>query len=242
MPVLEFVEGIEPCAPVVVAVSNLVFSHQAEPTFVYVVDPNSCAGTERDLYLAQHDGNDWQHTFLLSNSIADPYYWTVFDSPGPGFANVAIAFETDGTLSIAIGADGRGEVILYLRAVPACACDCPGDINGDGTINGLDIQGFSDCFQGQSGTRNCACADVDGDDDIDLDDRDELVQMVLQGATCPPVGGCVPAGYDIENTGGGTADCSAATGLGPGGSFTCDVDFGTAPQGTIALATIICTP
>lgn len=50
-----------------------------------------------------------------------------------------------------------------------------------------------------------------------------------------------PAGYTIQNTGGGTADCTAA-GLGAGGTFTCDVFSATAPAGTTALANIICTP
>lgn len=53
--------------------------------------------------------------------------------------------------------------------------------------------------------------------------------------------GNIPAGYSITNTGGGTANCTAA-GLGTGGSFTCDVVSSGTPAGATALATIICTP
>jgi hypothetical protein len=41
-------------------------------------------------------------------------------------------------------------------------------MNGDGNINGLDIQGFVDCILG--GGTNCRCGDFNGDDSVDLGD------------------------------------------------------------------------
>jgi hypothetical protein len=46
----------------------------------------------------------------------------------------------------------------------AAADVCPmlGDINGDGVIDGQDVQLFVNCLLGSSGT-NCGCADFNGD-------------------------------------------------------------------------------
>ena len=66
-------------------------------------------------------------------------------------------------------------------------CKCPGDINGDLLVNGLDIQGFLNCFLGTPlPTENCTCADMDDDGDLDLIDVQLFVQRLLLCEPCFP--------------------------------------------------------
>ena len=55
-------------------------------------------------------------------------------------------------------------------------CHCPGDINGDGLVNGLDIQGFTRCLLGTSlPVDNCGCADMNGDGFVDTNDTQPFI-------------------------------------------------------------------
>ncbi len=70
-----------------------------------------------------------------------------------------------------------------------CPCEdcgtCPGDVSGDNTRDGIDVQAFVDCALGLS--QDCGCADLDSDNDIDEVDgallADELVNVT---GACPP--------------------------------------------------------
>ena len=67
-------------------------------------------------------------------------------------------------------------------------CGCRGDINGDGTVDGLDIAGFARCLLGNPiPGDNCTCADIDGDG-MNMDDISLFVQ--LDKLPCPPRGAC----------------------------------------------------
>lgn len=68
------------------------------------------------------------------------------------------------------------------------ACQCPGDVNGDGLVNGLDIAGFVRCFMGTSlPVDHCECADMNGDLLVDLADVQPFVDRLLYGdASCDP--------------------------------------------------------
>src|SRR5262245_5380974 len=62
---------------------------------------------------------------------------------------------------------------------PAPVCTCPGDMTGDGTRNGSDIQQFVTCLiSGQS----CSCADVNGDAIVNPGDVSLFVTMLLTGS------------------------------------------------------------
>ena len=70
-------------------------------------------------------------------------------------------------------------------------CVCPGDMNGDGILNGLDIQGFINCLLSQPTPTNvCACADVNADGFISVADIPEFVVLLLDKMPCPPRGAC----------------------------------------------------
>jgi len=71
-----------------------------------------------------------------------------------------------------------------------CICECPGDMNGDGQIDGLDIQGFVDCFLGvnTNPTVYCKCGDINGDGLQDFEDQDLFIELLLAGsADCDEV-------------------------------------------------------
>ena len=61
-------------------------------------------------------------------------------------------------------------------------CNCPGDMNGDGKINGADIQQFVACILAGG---NCSCADVDGTGGTTLADVSAFVSTLLTASACP---------------------------------------------------------
>ena len=62
-------------------------------------------------------------------------------------------------------------------------CHCPGDMNGDGLLDGRDVQKFIECLTASPG--NCSCADVDRASGVNLDDIVDFVADLLNAATCP---------------------------------------------------------
>lgn|GEM_PF-712286 len=67
------------------------------------------------------------------------------------------------------------------------ACECVGDMNGDGVRNGLDIQAFTNCVtSGPAVAPGCACADITGDGAVDMADVADFVALMLSKAPCIP--------------------------------------------------------
>ncbi len=64
-------------------------------------------------------------------------------------------------------------------------CDCPGDMNNDGVLNGLDIQLFTDCLLGVAAAADCICADIDGDGINNMNDVLPFVTSLLNNVACP---------------------------------------------------------
>ena len=61
-------------------------------------------------------------------------------------------------------------------------CHCPGDMNGDGLLDGRDVQKFIECLTASPG--NCSCADVDRASGVNLDDIVDFVADLLASAAC----------------------------------------------------------
>src|SRR5262249_55835945 len=79
-----------------------------------------------------------------------------------------------------------------------------GDMNGDGRIDGSDIQEFVRCLLAGSVAGNCKRADMDSDNDVDLDDLVLFIQalMGLNGQDCLPLANCVvDLAIDSNNNG-----------------------------------------
>lgn len=66
-------------------------------------------------------------------------------------------------------------------------CPCPGDVNGDGVVNGLDIQAFCDCILGNplAPGVNCACCDYNCTKTPDVGDVSGFVAELLNTTVCP---------------------------------------------------------
>lgn len=72
-----------------------------------------------------------------------------------------------------------------LTTDPAACPTCPGDMDGNGIINGLDIHGFVQCLiDGSLSWSQCACADVDCSKTVTLADIDGFVALLLSGSSC----------------------------------------------------------
>lgn len=80
-------------------------------------------------------------------------------------------------------------------------CECPGDINGDGVLNGADIAGFVRCFLGNPWPQdNCACVDIDGNGIYDNLDIALFVERVLNKAQCADAPCCPKADLILDLT------------------------------------------
>ncbi|MCB9854638.1 MAG: hypothetical protein H6818_03040 [Phycisphaerales bacterium] len=72
-----------------------------------------------------------------------------------------------------------------LTTTPDACATCPGDMDGNGVINGLDIHGFVQCLiDGSLSWTQCACADVDCSKTVTMADIDAFVALLLSGAAC----------------------------------------------------------
>lgn len=100
--------------------------------------------------------------------------------------------------------DGTVDICCDCVRIP---CKCPGDINGDLLINGLDIQGFIRCLLGMSQpSDNCTCADMNEDGWVDMLDVWPFVQVLLASepcfpAACPPEDLWLTIGTGVDDDG-----------------------------------------
>jgi len=83
---------------------------------------------------------------------------------------------------------GFGGCITDNTVAPCCAT-CPGDLNGDGLVNGADLQPFNICFQDAPFIlAGCGCGDVfpvDAPDGLlTPDDASRMTILILIGASC----------------------------------------------------------
>lgn len=70
-------------------------------------------------------------------------------------------------------------------------CECPGDVDGNRVLNGLDIAGFVRCFLGyQTYYDNGGCADLTGDGYVTSVDVPLFVTLLLTKAGCPDTPCC----------------------------------------------------
>jgi hypothetical protein len=93
-------------------------------------------------------------------------------------------------------ADGTYTICCLCADPP---CDCPGDLNGDGIINGLDIAGFTRCFLGTSQPGdNCSCADINDDGVLNNVDIVLFVNRILAKVQCSPTPCCPKSNLNLN--------------------------------------------
>ena len=75
---------------------------------------------------------------------------------------------------------------IYLAGhLGKCKCTCPADVNGDGAVNGLDVDAFTRCLLlVPTAGDHCACGDLTGDNIVDTDDLSLFVLALLAGGPC----------------------------------------------------------
>jgi hypothetical protein len=101
--------------------------------------------------------------------------------------------------------NGDGTFDVCCDCVPLY-CECPGDIDANGIINGLDIAGFVRCFLGVPlAVDHCECVDIDGDGFYTLVDVDLFIALMLGKAKCFDVP-CCPQADLVLNIGTGIND------------------------------------
>ncbi|HVP10667.1 MAG TPA: hypothetical protein VMV94_05695, partial [Phycisphaerae bacterium] len=100
-------------------------------------------------------------------------------------------------------------------------CAMAADVNGDGLVNGGDIEAFLDCIlSGDTPTGNCRCGDFTGDLVVNLDDVGWFVQFLL--GRPPAMGGCCNGSAQCRVT--TEANCTAAGDDYLGDGSTCEGD------------------
>lgn len=124
---------------------------------------------------------------------------TTYPSSPPSFTPITPLSVFDGlnaasdwTLTVVDGQAGDFGVInawtVLIDGIGQSACDmngcqCPGDVNNDGSVDGLDIQSFNGCLL--TGAGNCECADMDNSGTVTMADVPLFVAALLNGGSCP---------------------------------------------------------
>ena len=78
-----------------------------------------------------------------------------------------------------------GPFVADLLGITFVPCSCRGDANGDGVVDGEDLDDFISCLVLGTGA-NCGCADMDGIGGVNDDDIDLFAEAVLNGPGCAP--------------------------------------------------------
>ena len=82
------------------------------------------------------------------------------------------------------GSPTSKSVALQVPAVPV-VCDCLGDLDGNTTVDGGDIQLFVDMAVGRATVDPCAEVALPDGGPLDMDDVNAMVSLVLAGTPCP---------------------------------------------------------
>lgn len=147
------------------------------------------------------------------------------DDDGTGLLSTLTLNVTQGVdyyIRVAGFSTNCGDITLNISCTALCGT-CPGDMNGDSLLDGLDIQTFANCYLAEFGTNPsaaCKCADVNEDNTLDPSDITLFVDLILNGGgICNPGACCYLDG--------GSAVCAVTDAAGCanlGGDFTLGAD------------------
>ena len=106
---------------------------------------------------------------------------TMSSSGGPFTLAGTIGQHDAGSPSQPLSGGGFQLVGGFWAISSVAGCVCQGDLNGDSTRNGGDVQQFVTCLiQGST----CTCGDMDGSASVTVGDVPLFVAALLSGASC----------------------------------------------------------
>ncbi len=126
-PVLEMDNPANGCEPILLATSNVIFTRTTprRPGFVYLVQPDRChptGYTDRELYMAIYDGEDWTSYLLdTTNGTENPRYDaldSIIDSCAGNRLNLSARFEADGSVDRRRGVVRSGRQFHHVSQRP----------------------------------------------------------------------------------------------------------------------------
>lgn len=111
------------------------------------------------------------------------------NNPATNFGWLLKGNETAGALHSAKRFDSRTNpivanrpvlIVTYTPPAPPCSGNLPGDLDGDGMVDGDDVARFVDCvYTGSTSGGSCGCADVNQDGQVNMLDVASFVQILL---------------------------------------------------------------
>lgn len=128
---------------------------------------------------------------LAAASTASSQYavdwYTIDGGGGHSMGGNFIVGGTIGQTDALVGTGGMSGGVFKLQGgfwtvAAAEVCACPGDMNGDGFRDGLDVQEFLNCLRFFGG--DCSCADVDHAGGVTVDDLTVFVEELLLSEGC----------------------------------------------------------
>ena len=145
------------------------------------------AGDSFTVEVSNTGGASWTTVETVTTSASawqNASFWVGDMFPGqPLTTNVLVRFTTADT-GTATTCEGGLDAFLVTKlvcvTVPECACSS--DLNEDARRNGLDVQGFVDCYMG--GGTNCICGDLDLHGTVDDTDIPLFVDEMIAGDNC----------------------------------------------------------
>ena len=127
---------------------------------------------------------------LSASGGASPYAWSLPSGTLPA----GLSLSSDGVISgtpttaetasftvqATDSANCSGTQFLQITVAWQQSCTVIGDLNGDGLIDGLDIQPFVDCLTaGSTLLGNCACGDYSGNGLVEMADMTPFINALL---------------------------------------------------------------
>ncbi len=143
-----------------------------------------------DVEVSNDDGDSWVLIERVIDEEENPatdwvlrkVYLNDFITPS---ANVKIRFSAMDTPNNSINEGGIDAVLIEDIFCNQVTCVQKGDLNNDSVVDGKDISAFADCcLNGEPGTAECVCADIQKDGNFSADDISAFVTCLLEGE-CP---------------------------------------------------------
>lgn len=170
---------------------------QACTQFICPPDATGVAGNCRPKCV-EYNPATGQYMIRKCDCVGDPSCYVDLSGPAPNVPHCT-GNCPPGTYCVENRIENPDGTVTICCDCRPITCDCPGDINGDGVLNGLDIAGFVRCWLGTSQPGdNCACADIDGDGIYTQVDFAQFIGRIMTKAQCAPTPCCPKANLNLN--------------------------------------------